>query len=457
VRVPVEYVCPHCGKLTDQAVALKAEAQARKSRGEKLDRKLQPIDCLRITCANHACGKPFASQWATDELKEELGLGRETSDKFDIGRNFCTKLWNAARFAFMNLEGTECHTLDIASLPPEDRWILARLSQTIRRYHDAIAKYQFSASVKILREFFWEALCDWYIELTKPRFTSPEPRASARAVLPKSDDAPPSTDASARAISPEPNDAPSPANASARADSPASNDTRAAASATAKQVLAFSLDQILRLFHPTIPHITERLWQTLGSVAPKRGLPGIADLNTDTHLVLAEFPPVEGYPAFDDESILDVFADLQAATRGVRELRSKCGVLPKDRVVVTIVAPEDHIESFKGEAHVVKHMAGIGTLSIVTRAARPANSASVTIGGLRIFVHDISDDQADRTRTKKALADVEKQVVGKEKKLSNEKFVTNAKPEVVAAERTRLEALVKERDALTAHLSELEA
>jgi valyl-tRNA synthetase len=102
IRMPVEYVCPHCGHLIDQALALKSEEQARKSRGQKLDRKLQPNDVTRVTCSNKECGKPFATQWAEPAAKQELGLGRETSDKFDIGRNFCNKLWNAARFAFMN-------------------------------------------------------------------------------------------------------------------------------------------------------------------------------------------------------------------------------------------------------------------------------------------------------------------------------------------------------------------
>ncbi|MCH7632976.1 MAG: class I tRNA ligase family protein, partial [Planctomycetes bacterium] len=169
IRMPIEYICPHCKRLTDQAVALKNEEQARKSRGQKLDRRLQPSDCVRIKCVNKECGKDFATQWADQALKDELSVARETSDKFDLGRNFCNKLWNAARFAFLNLEGTTCQQLDIAALPPEDRWILSRLSQTVRAYHECIRNYRFSASVKELREFFWDSLCDWYIELTKPR------------------------------------------------------------------------------------------------------------------------------------------------------------------------------------------------------------------------------------------------------------------------------------------------
>jgi valyl-tRNA synthetase len=404
IRMPVEYICPHCGALVDQPLAIKAEEQSRKSRGEKLTRKLQPADCLRVKCTKKECGNEFATPWADDATKKELGLARETSEKFDIGRNFCNKLWNAARFAFMNLEGATCETLDLATLPPEDRWILAKLSQTVRNYHAQLAEYRFAASVKELRDFFWECLCDWYIELTKPRM---------------------------------------------------SGDRGADEKKTAQQVLAFCLDQVLRLWHPTIPFITERLWQELNTIAPKRGLPGIVDLSNDTDLILAEFPPVEGYAALDDEAIVATFADLQDATRGVRELRSQCDVSPKERPTVTVVVSEVNVPGFEKHAHILRHMAGIGTLTVSSGAKRPKNAGSATVKGLRIFVHDVSDDDAERKRSAKALEALEKQIKGKESKLGNEKFVANAKPEVVEIERTRLSELTVERDSLVAHLAEL--
>ena len=404
IRVPVEYICPHCTKLTEQETAIKAETQRRKSRGEKLTRKLQPSDCLRVTCSNKECGQEFATQWADDETKKKLGLGLETSDKFDVGRNFCNKLWNASRFAFMNLEGAPCEPLDIANLPPEDRWILARLSQAIRRYHEHMGRYLFSASVKELRDFFWDCLCDWYIELTKPRM------GGERGDKEK---------------------------------------------ATAQQVLAFCIDQILRLWHPTIPFITDHLWQNLGNIVAKRGLPGVADLKCDTDLVTAPFPSVEGYPSVEDDAILTTFAELQDATRGVRDIRAACGVSPKEKLTVTVVVPEDHVEGFKAHAHIVQHMANIGTLSVSTEAKRPPNAGSLAVHNLRIFVHDISDDDAERERVTKQLAILEKQIKGKEGKLANEKFLANAAPEVVEAERKRLADLTAERTNLERHLTDL--
>jgi len=405
IRMPVEYICPHCQKPTDQGNAIKHEEQSRKSRGEKLDRKLQPADCVKVKCSHKECGKEFATQWADVDVKQQLGLGRETSEKFEIGRNFCNKLWNAARFAFMNIEGAGVREIKIGALPPEDRWILARLSQTIRRYHECLATYQFAASVKELRDFFWDSLCDWYLELTKPRFFAAE-----------------QTDGG-----------------------------------TAKQVLAFCLDQTLRLWHPTIPFITERLWRELNGIAPQRGLPPFVSLKTNGLLVAAEFPRLEGYLAFDDERILATFGALQDATRGVRELRSDCKVAPKDRVTVTVVVPIEQVESFRAHAHIVRHMAGIGDLNVTTHAKRPANAGSVTIKGLRIYVHDVSDDAAERGRAAKTLEGVVRQIAGKEAKLGNAQFIANADPEVVAAERERLNDLLAQRASLLEHLVELEA
>ncbi|MGB0716721.1 MAG: class I tRNA ligase family protein, partial [Phycisphaerae bacterium] len=278
--------------------------------------------------------------------------------------------------------------------------------ETIRQYHDCIENYQFSASVKTLRVFFWESLCDWYIELTKPRMAMP------------------ATD---------------PAGASAR------------------QVLAFCLDQMLRLLHPTIPFITERLWQQLNALVEKRGIPGIVDLDAEELLVTAKFPPKEGYEAIDDLEVMATFSGLQFATRGVRDLRTKCDVPPKTAVEATVVLPAGQIEAFDANSHILKHMAGVDKLNISAEAKRPVNAGSVNVGGVRIYVHDISDDAAELKRTRKSLEGLEKQIKGKESKLGNEKFVNNANPEVVEAERERLAALRVEESSLREHLAELES
>ncbi len=397
IRMPVEYICPHCGHLTDQVEAIKIERQARKSRGEKLERKLQPSDVQRVSCKG--CKKDFATQWASAETKEVLPVGRETSDKFDIGRNFATKLWNAARFAFMNVEGVQRAKLDIASLPTEDRWILAQLSRTVRALHENLSLYRYSASIKLLRDFFWDSLCDWYIELTKARMKDGDKGAEA------------------------------------------------------KQIIAFCVDQILRLLHPFMPFITERLWSELNAVAPERGLPGVAEVEADDLLMTAAYPPENGWPALDDEAVLSTFEAMQEMTRAVRDLRQRNNIVPKEVVTVTINVPADRVAALTDHAGIVQRLANVGTINIGSNATRPQNSGTVVTGAMQIYVHDVSDDDAERAKLKEELADAEKQIGIKEKRLANEGFVRNAKPEVVEAERERLQSLAERRQGIEQNLA----
>ncbi|MCH7701432.1 MAG: valine--tRNA ligase [Planctomycetes bacterium] len=375
IRMPVDYRCPHCSALTPQT--------------KVVPRNKQPTEIARARC--ESCKKEFATQWADDDTKQLLGVARETSDRFEVGRNFCNKVWNAARFAFMNLEGVGCEKLELAQLPVEDRWILAELSRTCRRINDLLVRYQFAAIVKTLRDFFWNSLCDWYIELTKARLAGGSQAAEA------------------------------------------------------KQVLAFALDQTLRLMHPVMPFITERLWKQLNAIAPKRALPGLAEPAMGDLLITAEFPPAEGWSALDNDEILGVFEALQAATAGVRNLRSLCGVSPKERVTVTIKCPAAEVDTLRAQAGIVQHLAGVENLTIDPDAARPKNAASALIGSLQIMVHDISDDDAERARYQKDLLGLQKQIAGKESKLGNEKFVSRADPQIVEAERGRLEELKSRR------------
>ncbi|MCP4592378.1 MAG: valine--tRNA ligase [bacterium] len=397
VRMPVEYRCPHCQGLTPQTAG---------------NMRAKTLECK-------PCGKTFATQWADEGTQTEHGRALMVSDKFEIGRNFCNKLWNAARFAFMNLEGVVHQPLDIATLPLEDRWILAQLDQTIVEAQDALREYRYSASINRLREFFWDSLCDWYIELAKPRMSEPPPHDALGGQ--GAEDAP----------------------------------SRDRKGAEARQVLAFCLDQILRLLSPFIPFITERLWKQLNELAPQRGLPGVAELACGEVLMLAEYPPAEGWPALRDPAVLQACADIQSVTRGVREMRNTNRVPPKQAATVTVKAPADHVRALTEHMHIIKELANVADLQVVTEFRRPPNAASALLGGLQIYVHDISDDQAEHQRITKNLEEVGRLLEGSRKKLANEKFVNNAKPEIVQGERDRLTDLEARREGLLNGLAEL--
>ncbi len=381
VRMPIEYRCPHCEALTPQTA--------------------QNMQAKTIKCKG--CKKLFATHWAGEEIQEQHGLAGMVSDKFEIGRNFCNKLWNAARFAFMNVEGVGCAMFDVRTLPLEDRWILARLSETCRTLHGELSRYRFSASIRLLRDFFWDSLCDWYIELTKMRVREGGPSGEA-----------------------------------------------------AKQVLAFCLDQTLRALHPFIPFITECLWEELNRAAPRRGFPGAAELKPSALLIDALYPPGEGWPALDDADTLICFASLQDVTRGVRDLRMRNQVPPKEMVTVTVNAPADRVGWLREQSSIIQRLANVGQMAISTDAPRPANSGTTVLGNIQIHVHGISDDLAERARLSREITATEKQIVGKEAKLANPNFLERAAPDVVTAERERLLALCEQRSNLVASMALLD-
>jgi len=398
IRMPVEYRCPHCEKTTPQ------------TQNNMFERGGNPT---KVLACKH-CKKEFATRWADAAVQEEKGLALMVSDKFEAARNFTNKLWNAARFAFLNLDDAEPQTLTRSDLPAEDRWILAELSAVIRTTHEALANYQYSRATIGLRDFFWSRLCDWYLEMVKYRIAEDHSAAAAR------------------------------------------------------QILAFCLDQVLRLLHPIVPFMTERLWQTLNEIAPQRGLPGLegvgivfpgscaqpqhadpppgGDGSLGAVLTIATYPPAAGYAALDDAQVSETFRDLQDATRAVREVRNTAGIAPKDSVAVTIKTTAERTVRLQEESHILKRMARIDDLTIDPAAQRPERSAIQIVGDLQIFVHDVIDDDAqERHRIEKAVGQLDKRIKGTESKLGNENYVRSAPPEVVAETREILSGLHAQR------------
>jgi valyl-tRNA synthetase len=205
-----------------------------------------------------------------------------------------------------------------------------------------------------------------------------------------------------------------------------------------------------------MPFITERLWQILNDIVPERGLPGLAELETDRPLVVSSYPPIEGWPGLDAPDVERVFEDLQTATRAVRDIRQTQNVPPKKPVNVTIKVPADRVVSLKHEAHVIKQLANVGELSLDPDAAKPPHAATLVIGDLQIFVADVIDAAAEGQRLAKELAHLDKQIAGITGKLDNKNFVDRAPAEVVQRERDRLADLKAKRETVLATLSELE-
>ena len=332
--------------------------------------------------------------------KEGFAQARATSDRFAVGANFCNKVFNAARFAFLNVEGCTFRPLVAAELPLEDRWILSRLQAAVTTVHRLLSDYNPSAAIAALREFFWNEFCDWYLELVKPRF---RPEADP------------------------------------------------AGAATARQVLAAVLDQSLRLLQPFVPFLTETLWTRLGELAPVRGIEApFADAKL---LVLARWP--SGNPAWTDRAAEEQVKAVQQWCVAIRETRSRYQVVPKVRLECRIAADGEVATVLTAASALLANMAGLSSVTVAADAARTADSATVVVGGARAYLPGVVDLDKERARLRQQADKLRGQIESLARKLSNEGFLAKAPADVVAKERAGLESMQAQLATLEQSLREL--
>lgn len=316
---------------------------------------------------------------------EELPSAKLVSDRFEVGRNFCNKLWNAVRFALINLDGHELGTARSDCLKPEDRWILSRISAAISGLDGQLSKYNPAAAISIARDLFWSEVCDWYLEVIKPRIHGEDPEDAT----------------------------------------------------TARQVLAVAIDHVLRVLHPFLPFITEELWGNLAEIAPTRGIDG--KLPVEELVALSSWP--KDHHRWRDENLEKSFATVQEVVRGVRDIRARYQLSPKDPLVVKIRGEGTVLEALQAMEELVLHIGVISSLEMGPDVERTADSAAIVLADFEIFVPGVVDLEQEKARLETQVEKIEKMAEGSRKKLGNENFVTRAKPEVVERERQQLKDL----------------
>ncbi len=327
--------------------------------------------------------------------------GREvnTSPKFDVGRNFCNKLWNASRFAMMNLEGIDTEKFDPAKMTITDKWILSRLSETVTEVTKALGELKFSEPLTQAYKFFWNDFCDWYLEWAKPRMQDNEQKAIAQ------------------------------------------------------NVLAFVLDQILRLLHPFVPFITEGIFQNLNNIAPVRELKGFMEAESAEALVIAKWP--DDKASLRNEDIEEQIATVQTAIRTIRDLRSKYNKKPGEKLIVSVNCPKQLSDILNENAELICQLANLEEFTAAQNLDKPENSAATVAEQMQIYLHDAIDIETERKRLKKQKQQTENAKKGVEAKLANENFVNKAKPEVVEQARNKLNELTEQLKVIDEHLSHL--
>jgi len=379
--------------------------------GRKMSKSLgNGIDPLTIIDSHGADAMRFTLASMTTETQDirmpvvsmALPDGRQanTSPKFDIGRNFCNKLWNASRFAMMNLEGIDAEKFDKNKMTAVDKWILSRLAKTIAETTKSLDNYQFSEPLSALYKFFWNELCDWYLEWLKPRMQDEEQRPIAQ------------------------------------------------------NVLAFVFDEILGLLHPFVPFITEDIFQKLNEIAPVRKLKGIIELEKSDAIVIAQWPkPLENLIDEDAENQIDL---VQKAVSTIRDIRSRQNIPPKDLVEVSVETLKENANILNRNVSLIEQLAGVKGFKAGVGIVKPPNAAVAVTDCFAVYLHYEIDVQAERAKLEKQKEEVEGLKKGVEAKLNNKNFVARAKGEVVKQAQERLSELTERLEQIEKHLQELE-
>ncbi len=346
-------------------------------------------DAFRFTLA------AFAAQGRDIKLAEERISGY---------RNFCNKVWNAARFTLMHLEGFDPAAVDCGQLhlAETDEWILHRLNETARETNRALDEYRFNEAAMTLYQFTWSEFCDWYLELSKQDLNG--------------------TDQQRRH--------------------------------TTQYVLWSVLENLLRLLHPFMPFITEEIWQVLpkGDRCAVRGSGG----DWPPSIMLAPYPtPREDWQFADDAARME---QVMAVISAIRTIRGEMEVPPSKEIAVTLSCGDDAalalVRKFEGK---IQGLARVCELTSGTQMPKPEDAAVQVVGDIQVYVplKGLVDVAEEEKRLLKEIAKLAKEMQLFSKKLENPSFVDRAPAEIVEKERAKLAEVTGKKTVLETSLEKI--
>ncbi|MEW5320839.1 valine--tRNA ligase [Geobacillus thermoleovorans] len=336
--------------------------------------------------------------YGADALRYFLATGsspgqdlRFSTEKVEATWNFANKIWNASRFALMNMGGMTYEELDLSGEKTvADHWILTRLNETIDTVTKLAEKYEFGEAGRTLYNFIWDDLCDWYIEMAKlPLYGDDE-----------------------------------------------------AAKKTTRSVLAYVLDNTMRLLHPFMPFITEEIWQNL----PHEG----------ESITVAPWP--QARPELSNEEAAEEMRLLVDIIRAVRNVRAEVNTPPGKPIALYIKVKDEQVRAalMKNRAY-LERFCNPSELLIDTNVPAPDKAMTAVVTGAELIMplEGLINIEEEIKRLEKELDKWNKEVERVEKKLANEGFLAKAPAHVVEEERRKRQDYVEKREAVKARLAEL--
>ena len=362
---------------------------------------MQPQQAAKIEKATRKQFPDGIPGYGTDALRYTFyslaSTGRDI--KFDLGRmegfrNFCNKLWNAARYVLMNTEGFDPAAPSHRS--EADEWILSRLQTTITETANSIEQYRFDHAAQTLYDFVWNEYCDWYLELSKPVLW----------------------------------------------DDPSSNELRQGTLRTLLEVL----ETILRLMHPLMPFITEEIWQ---NVAPRLGIKGDS-------IMLAQWPEADHELINGDaEAEMEWLKSIIVA---VRTIRSESNIPPGDELGLILgnTVADDSARVTRHKQALAK-LAKVASITIAKSGEEQPPTLSALAGTIEVMVPmaGVIDVDKELARLDKELDRLTAERGRLAGKLSNDNFVARAPADVVDKERAKLADIETSISSITTQKSKM--
>ena len=315
-----------------------------------------------------------------------------SEERFEYGRNFANKIWNASRFVLMNLDGVDNNDIDFDNLTIADKWILDKLNSTAKEINENIETFRIGETAHILYDFFWNSYCDWYVEIAKIQLQD------------------------------------------------------SALKLNTKRVLRYVLDMSLRMLHPIMPHITERVWQLI----PKNSeFPAI---------IVADFPVYSEKLAFPKEAreMELVFETIKS----LRNVRQSFNISTSLKMDIEIRAAEDEKPVFEAIESYIKRLARVENITYAdVNAPVPQKTATAVVSASKIVLslENLIDFNEEIKRQQKKLDKLTGEKKSLEGRINNPKFVANAPKELIQQTKERIAEIEIQESAINELIASLKS
>jgi len=301
-----------------------------------------------------------------------------SEERFEYGRNFANKIWNASRFVLMNLEGVDDKDIDFDNLTIADKWILDKLNKTAKEVNENIKEFRIGEVAHVLYDFFWNSYCDWYVEIAKIQLQDESQKANTQ------------------------------------------------------RVLRYVLDMALRMLHPIMPHITEQVWQLMPKTSSEKA----------KAIIVSEFPTFKDSLDFPKEAQeMELVFETITSLRNVRQSFNISPSVKCNIEIRAEQSEKSVFEAIESYIQRLARVENISYADMMANIPPKSATAIVSLSKIIIPLADLIDLDAEIARQQKKLDKLTAEKSSLSGRINNPKFVANAPQELIEQTKTRIEEI----------------